>query len=192
MGFNFDDFKPIFDKLFTFLSKYISADIGLSVKDAEVDNYVHKQEDEQKGLGSVVFNYGAKSSKITVNTFALQLKIKSLEALNEIALNLVTNFKDYIEEYIKLTKQNLTFSYSRKIRKISIKSIYTCINACSNDDERKKVFELIIGDLLSLLNFDIRSGFFKDMKCIIKYIGKSLNLFEYNLNIEQKIYYLIY
>ena len=187
MGFNFDDFKPIFDKLFTFLSKYISADIGLSVKDAEVDNYVHKQEDEQKGLGSVVFNYGAKSSKITVNTFALQLKIKSLEALNEIALNLVTNFKDYIEKYIELTRQNLTFSYSRKIRKICIKSIYTCINACSNDDERKKVFELIIMHLLSLLDFDIRSGFFKDMKCIIKYIGKSLNLFEYNLNIEQKI-----
>ena len=187
MGFNFDDFKPIFDKLFTFLSKYISADIGLSVKDAEVDNYVHKQEDEQKGLGSVVFNYGAKSSKITVNTFALQLKIKSLEALNEIALNLVTNFKDYIEKYIELTRQNLTFSYSRKIRKICIKSIYTCVNACSNDDERKKVFELIIMHLLSLLDFDIRSGFFKDMKCIIKYIGKSLNLFEYNLNIEQKI-----
>ena len=187
MGFNFDDFRPIFDKLFTFLSKYISADIGLSVKDAEVDNYVHKQEDEQKGLGSVVFNYGAKSSKITVNTFALQLKIKSLEALNEIALNLVTNFKDYIEKYIELTRQNLTFSYSRKIRKICIKSIYTCINACSNDDERKKVFELIIMHLLSLLDFDIRSGFFKDMKCIIKYIGKSLNLFEYNLNIEQKI-----
>ena len=187
MGFNFDDFRPIFDKLFTFLSKYISADIGLSVKDAEVDNYVHKQEDEQKGLGSVVFNYGAKSSKITVNTFALQLKIKSLESLNEIALNLVTNFKDYIEKYIELTRQNLTFSYSRKIRKICIKSIYTCINACSNDDERKKVFELIIMHLLSLLDFDIRSGFFKDMKCIIKYIGKSLNLFEYNLNIEQKI-----
>ena len=184
MGFNFDDFKPIFDKLFNFLSKYISADIGLSWKDAEVDKYVHNDEEQEKGFGSVIFNFGAKSSKITVNTFALQLKIKSLDALNEIALNLVTNFKDYIEEYIKLTKQNLTFSYSRKIRKISIKSIYTCINACSNDDERKKVFELIIGDLLSLLNFDIQSGFFKDIKCIIKYIGKSLNMFEFNLNIN--------
>ena len=94
MGFNFEDFKPIFDKLFNFLSKYISADIGLSWKGAEVDKYVHNDEEQEKGFGSVIFNFGAKSCKITVNTFALQLKIKSLEALNEIALNLVTNFKE--------------------------------------------------------------------------------------------------
>ena len=187
IGFSFEDFKPIFNELFKFLSKFISADIGLTLKDAEVDEYVHNEDEQQKGFGSVVFNFGVKSKKITVNTFALQLKIISLEALNEIALNLGESFKDYIEKYIGLTKNLLTFAYSRKIRKIAIKSIYTCINACSKDAEKKKVFEIIIPDLLSLLEFDIQSGFFKDMKCIIKYIGKSLNFFESKPEIELEI-----
>ena len=185
LGINFEDFSSIFKDLFIFLEKFISADIGLTMKDAEVDEYV--QPEQQKGVGSVVFNFGVKSKKISVNTFALQLKIVSLEALNEIALNLGENFKDYAERYLNLVKSLLTFAYSRKIRKISIKSIYTCSNACTNDDERKKVFEFIIIDLLSLLEFDIEVGFFKDMKCIIKYIGKSLSLFEYEIKLDLKI-----
>ena len=186
-GFNFDDFKPIFDRLFKFLSKCISADIGLTLKDAEVDEYVPNEDEKQKGVGSVIFKFGVKSKKITVNTFALQLKITSLEALNEIAMNLFESFKSYAKEYINLTKALLTFAYSRKIRKIAIKSIYTCINACSNDDERKNIFELIISELLNLLEFDINSGFFKDMKCIVKYIGKSLSCFEYEIKVQPEI-----
>ena len=184
LGINFDDFRPIFKDLFIFLEKFISADIGLTMKDAEVDEYVPPE--QQKGIGSVVFNFGVKSKKISVNTFALQLKIVSLEALNEIALNLGENFKEYVERYLNLVKNLLNFAYSRKVRKISIKSIYTCTSACANDDERKKVFEFIISDLLGLLEFDIEAGFFKDMKCIIKYIGKSLSLFEYEIKLDLK------
>ena len=182
LGINFDDFSILFKDLFLFLEKFISADIGLTMKDAEVDEYVPPE--EQKGIGSVVFNFGVKSKKISVNTFALQLKIVSLEALNEIALNLGENFKEYAERYLNLVKNLLTFAYSRKVRKISIKSIYTCCNAYTNDNGRKKVFEFIIIDLLSLLEFDIEAGFFKDMKCIIKYIGKSLSLFEYEIKLD--------
>ena len=183
LGIYFPDFKEIFDKLFSFFEKYISADIGLTLQDAEVDKYVPNEE-QPKGVGSVIFNFGVKSKKISVNTFALQLKITSLEALNEIALNLGENFKNYCEKYIDLVRNLLTFAYSRKIRKISIKSIFTCSNACSTDEERQKVFDLIIVDLINLLEFDIEAGFFKDMKCIIKYIGKSLSLFESDMNID--------
>ena len=37
IGINFQDFKPTFDKLFSFLEKRISAYIGLNLKDTEVD-----------------------------------------------------------------------------------------------------------------------------------------------------------
>ena len=185
LGISFDDFKDIFNKLFLFLENHISADIGLTLKDAEVDEYVPTE--DEKGVGSVVFNFGVKSKKISVNTFALQLKIVSLDALNEIALNLGESFKDYKERYLNLVKPLLTFAYSRKIRKIAIKSIYTCTNACTNDNERKIVFDLIIADLLNLLEFDIGVGFFKDMKCIIKYIGKSLSLFESELKLNVEL-----
>ena len=60
------------------------------------------------------------------------------------ALNLGESFKDYKEKYIELSKTLLTFAYSRKIRKTAIKAIYTCTNACSNDEERKKVLKIII------------------------------------------------
>ena len=154
------------------------------LKDAEVDEYIPNDGEQEKGVGSVIFNFGVKSKKISVNTFALQLKILSVDALNEIALNLGEDFKNYVEKYLNLTKNLLNFAFSRKIRKIAIKSIYTCINACSNDEERRKVFELIITELLGLLEYDIEAGFFKDMKCIIKYIGKSLHLFQDNPKIE--------
>ena len=103
------------------------------------------------------------------------------------ALNLGESFKNYTGKYLELNKNLLTFAYSRKIRKTAIKSIYTCINACSKDEERKKVFETIINDLLNLLKFDIDAKFFKDMKCIIKYIGKSINLFEEKVDFDADI-----
>ena len=190
---DYTDFKPIFKTLFNYLSKYISADIGLTLKDADVDEYI--PEEKKEGVGSVVFNFGVKSKKISVNTFALQLKIFSFESLNEIALNLGESFKDYKENYLEMAKKLLTFAYSRKIRKTAIKAIYTCTIACTNDSERKNVFELIINELLGLLKFDIEAKFFKDTKCIIKYIGKSINLFEekssFNLNIIEKIFELL-
>ena len=178
LGMDFSDFEPIFKKLFTFLTKYISADIGLTFKDADVDEYIPDEDEKKEGVGSVVFNFGVKSKKISVNTFALQLKIVSIESLNEIALNLGQSFKNYTGQYLELIKKLLTFAYSRKIRKTAIKSIYTCINACTKDEERKKVFDTIIYDLLGLLKYDIEAKFFKDMKCIIKYIGKSVYYFE--------------
>jgi hypothetical protein len=184
LGMAFSDFEPIFQKLFSFLAKYISADIGLTLKDADVDEYIPDENENKEGVGSVIFNFGVKSKKISVNTFALQLKIVSIEALNEIALNLGESFKNYTGKYLELNKNLLTFAYSRKIRKTAIKSIYTCINACSKDEERKKVFETIINDLLNLLKFDIDAKFFKDMKCIIKYIGKSINLFEEKVDFD--------
>ncbi len=187
LGMNFKDFEPILKKLFTFLSKYISADIGLTLKDADVDEYIPDEDEKKEGVGSVIFNFGVKSKKISVNTFALQLKIASIESLNEIALNLGVSFKNYTGQYLELTKNLLTFAYSRKIRKTAIKSIYTCTNACMKDEEKKKVFDTIINDLLNLLKFDIEAKFFKDMKCIIKYIGKSINLFEEKVDFDAKI-----
>ena len=186
-GIDFNDFKDIFDKLYNYLEKYISADIGLTFQDAAMDEYVANKEEVKPGVGSVVFNMGAFSKKLSVNTFALQLKIVSFEALNHMALNLEEYFKNYIERYIESSKKLLTFAYSRKIRKIAFKSIYICTNACTTDDERKKVFELIINDLLGMLEFDIKSGYFKDMKCIIKYIGKSINLFKSEPQINSEI-----
>ena len=186
-GIEFNDFKEIFDKLFIFLEKYIKADIGLVFDDAAMDEYVSKEENKE-GVGSVIFNMGTISKKISVNTFALQLKMVSIEALSEMALNLGDYFKNYVEKYLALTKELLTFAYSRKIRKTAIKSIYVCTNACSTDEEREKVSELIIPDLLGLLEFDIKSGFFKDMKCIIKYLGKSINLFKSTPKLKSEIF----
>ena len=187
LGMTYTDFEPIFKKLFSYLSKFISADIGLTLKDADVDEYIPDENEKKEGVGSVIFNFGVKSKKISVNTFALQLKIVSFESLNEIALNLGESFKEYTGQYLELAKTLLTFAYSRKIRKTAIKAIYTCTNACSNDIERKKVFETIINDLLSLLKFDIEARFFKDMKCIIKYLGKSINFFENKENLDSNI-----
>ena len=195
LGMAFPDFKPIFEKLFIFLSKYISADIGLTLKDADVDEYIPDENEKKEGIGSVVFNFGVKSKKISVNTFALQLKMVSFEALNEMALNLGEHFNKYNEEYLKLSSKLLTFAYSRKIRKTAIKAIYTCTNACSKDEERKKVLDLIIEELLNLLKFDIEVKFFKDMKCIIKYIAKSVNLYEdsenFPLNTFEKLFEIL-
>ena len=185
-GMDFTDFEPIFQNLFSYLSKFISADIGLTLKDADVDEYIPDENEKKEGVGSVIFNFGVKSKKISVNTFALQLKIVSFESLNEIALNLGEDFNNYTDKYIELAKSLLTFAYSRKIRKIAIKAIYTCTNACQKDEERKKVFESIIKELLELLQFDIEAKFFKDMKCIIKYLGKSINLFEEKENMDIK------
>jgi hypothetical protein len=51
LGMAFSDFEPIFQKLFSFLAKYISADIGLTLKDADVDEYIPDENENKEGVG---------------------------------------------------------------------------------------------------------------------------------------------
>lgn len=185
LAIQFPDFEPIFKKLFTYLEKFISADIGLTFKDAEEDEYIPDENKSNSTIGSAIFNFGVHSKKISVKTFTLQLKILGIESLNIIALNLESNFKPYINKYLEITKPLLGFAYSRKIRKTAFKSIYTSILACTKDEERQNVFDTMIEDLLNILTFDVKNKFFKDIKCILKYLAKSVNEFEEKITLDK-------
>lgn len=161
------EFVHFLEYLFPYLSKYIQADIGLVVEDADVQEYIPEEEKDEKEkakTGSIIVNVGTNSKKLSLQTFALQNKITSFIILNDICLNMGTSFFPFTEKFLLLSKSLLQFPYSRKLRKTAIKSVYSCMNACRTDEERGKILQFVQKDILGIFNYNVTCSFYKDIK----------------------------
>jgi hypothetical protein len=162
-----EHFYPYLEDLFPILEKYINTDIDFKLEDADIKEFVH--EDEANERISMIVNLGGlENKKISLNTHALQNKIMAMNVLYEISLNMNTTFYPYIGKYLNITKKFLNFAYSRKIRKLACKSLFTSILACSNDEQRKEVFDFIGADVLGNLTHVNNSKLFREIKNVLK------------------------
>ena len=163
-----DKFTPILEVLLPYLNKCINADIGLKVEDANLSEYIPEDEPENEKIGSVVLNSGTNSTKLSLHTFVLQNKILCFSVLNEIANNMGTYFFKYSENLLNLSKNLLTFPFSRKIRKIAFKAISSCINSCENEEQKKRIMEYIGNDINLAMEKNIKQRILKDTKSNLK------------------------
>lgn len=173
-----DEFIPILDFLFPYLEKYIKNDIGLKIEDADVEEYIPDSNEENNKVGSIVVNFGTNNKKLSLNTFVLQNKINACEILNEICLNLRKSFFPYTERFLNLTKTLLKFSYSRKLRKIAIKSIYSCMDSCDNEEQKGKILSYVEKDIIGVFEFNIQSKYFREIKSYLKRFSDFCSLIE--------------
>ncbi len=58
--------------------------------------------------------------------------------------------------------------YSRKIRKLAIKSFYAGILTCKNDEELKLVFNYIGGEVSAIITHNIISRLLREIKAYLK------------------------
>ena len=163
-----DKFAPLLDQLLPILAKYINADIDINASDAALDEYIPAEKEEKSKKQSVVFNLGANQTKLSLNTFALQNKIATYTAVYEIAKNMETAFRKYVETLLEMIKKFLEFPFSPKIRKISIKSVTACLNAVTTTEEKKKVLELIGPNIINAFKKALDKNFQKDIKRLLK------------------------
>ena len=165
------EFIPILEFLFPYLAKYIQADIGLVVEDADVHEYIpedEKDEAEKAKIGSIVVSLGTNTKKLSLHTFALQNKISSFTILNDICLNMGTNFFPFTEKFLFLAKDLLKFPYSRKLRKTAIKSVYSCMNACNTDEERNKILQFVQNEILGVFKYNVTCSYYREIKTYLK------------------------
>ena len=156
-----ENFYPYLDQLLPLLEKYIESDIDAKAEDSNLKELV--PEEEQKGKISFLL-FKNSNKNLSLNTFAYQNKVMAAEVLLQIALNMGTSFTPYLETYLNITRKNLRCLFASKVRKYSFKSIYAGICACKNDEEQKKVLELIGNDILNVLNFNTESRLFREVK----------------------------
>jgi len=80
-----EKFLPYCEQILPILKKYLVADIGLKLEDAQIDELIQYDEEEELNnnnkIGAVVLNVGTKKTKLSLHTFALQNKILSLSVL---------------------------------------------------------------------------------------------------------------
>ena len=164
-----EQFTPILEQLLPYLNKCINADIGLKVEDANLSEYIPEDEteDNQK-IGSLVLSSGTNSTKLSLHTFVLQNKVLAFTVLNEIANNMGKYFFKYSENLLNLSKNLLSFPFSRKIRKVALKSVSSCINSCETEEQKKKIIEFIGNDINLAMEKNIKQRILKDTKANLK------------------------
>lgn len=186
-----DKFVPILDKLIPFLTKYINADIGLKIEDAALSEYIPEEaeaDNEIGKVGSVLFNVGTQSAKLSLHTFALQNKVLAWNAFNDIATNMGVSFCPYIESLLNLSKELIKFPYSRKIRKISVKAILSAICDCSKNEQKKAILDTMGPILITQWETVVKNKFLKEVKSILKYLNLiSVEIKDANLYTESFI-----
>lgn len=166
-----EKFIPILNNLVPLLTKYIKADIGVKVEDAQLTEYIPEDENEEQGkVDSVVLSIGTKSAKLSLHTFALQNKILAFHSFNEIALNMGASFFPFTETLLQLCKELIQFPYSRKIRKLAIKAVYSCITCCKEEAQKEKIMTFMGEDIIKGFAHNIKSQYLRETKAYLKYL----------------------
>jgi hypothetical protein len=187
-----EHFYPYFEAIIPLLEKYINADIGFKMEDAALTEYVGEDASpNEDNKISLILNFSTTNNqKLTLNSYALQNKVMAVEVLHDIAQNMAKSFKPYLERFLVLMKSLLKCAYSSKIRKIAIKSFYTAILICQDENERKKVLEFYGPEINSIFAYNIESKFLREIKAYLKYLINALeeikneNSFEKNFIVD--------
>lgn len=104
-----------------------------------------------------------------MNTNALESKINALEIINNLAANLGPAFFDYVELVANLlNSQLLTYSYSRAIRKLAVKTIKNLLMACSDSNQMKALFNLLYPTLKTTIEEKLTKTDFADLRYLLK------------------------
>jgi hypothetical protein len=165
-----ENFYPYLEVIFPLLENYINADIGFKLEDADLGEYVHEDIGckEDKKLSVVLNMQGVDNKKLSMNTYALQNKIMALNVLHEICLNMEKSFNPFLERFLTLIKNLLKYPYSRKVRKLSIKSFYAGILTCKDEEQQKSVFNFLGQEVSAILSHNIRLRLLREIKCYLK------------------------
>ena len=92
----------------------------------------------------------------------------AVEVLHDIAVNMGKSFNPFLEGYLKISKDLMKFAYSRKIRKFSIDAIKPCIIACNDDVQVKTMLDFYLPDVLSLMEYHLKSKLLREIKSTLK------------------------
>jgi hypothetical protein len=172
-----EQFYPYFEMISPILEKYVNADIGFKMEDAALTEYVGEDANpNEDNKISLILNFSSTNNqKLTLNSYALQNKVMAVEVLHDIAQNMARSFKPYLERFLVLMKSLLKCPYSSKIRKIAIKSFYSAVLICQDENERKKVLEFYGTEVNSIFAYNIESKFLREVKAYLKVL---INTFE--------------
>ena len=200
------DFLFYLEILFPFFEEKINVNINLTITDNNIQSLIENsnenkensnenKENSNENKNNFVLNLGSFSTNISLHTFALQIKIISFKILYEISLNLNKNFFKYCEKFLNLCVKLLNYPYSRIIRKIAMKGIFSCINSCENENQREKILIIVEKKLIEILNYFVNNNFFREIKSSIKIFADIFELFEEKNSISEyfieNLYFLL-
>lgn len=165
-----ENFYPYLQFIIPTLETYIKADIDFKLEDTDIKEYVPEDSasKEDNKLSVMINLQGAENKKLSMNSYALQNKIMALNVLHEICLNMGESFNPFLERFLLLTKELLKFPYSRKIRKLSIKSLFAGIMTCKDDEQIKRVMDFFAKDVIGVFEYNIKSKLLREIKTYLK------------------------
>lgn len=92
----------------------------------------------------------------------------AFEVLKDICLNMNSAFKPYVTSFISLITPLISTIYSRKIRKLAIRSFEAIVYTCKTPEDQRQVFDLLLEKFLEKIKNDVKVGMIRDIKHVLK------------------------
>ncbi len=121
-----EDFHPYFATIFPSLLEDSKQKIDIKLTSADDPNA-----DDNAGVTLKLKGFEGQQ-KISMNTSALESKITAFKLLSLISENLGKNFTPYCEAVLPIMLENMSYQYSKAIRKFAMK---TCVNILKSVNE---------------------------------------------------------
>ena len=167
-----EDFLPYLHVLFPILRNFASQIIEVKMEDYEESEL----KDDEK-TGNLKYNVnimGVGKKSLSVNTFACQSKQMALEILCEINEFNRHNFASYLEAFLEIIVSNISFPYSRKVRKNCFKVLWRTLTYLNEDAVKsQQIAQILMPHMIEQFDKAIESDYkFEDLRFMVKHIGK--------------------
>lgn len=175
-----EEFKQFLPHLMPALIRDAQRDVDFKVRDA--DDFEGEEENAKDGRQTLQLKVkGMEGQKqVSMNTYALEVKINAVQILKNLARNLGVHIFEYIEDIAKVCIEKLLEDpFAQTLRKESAKVMRFCIGACKEHPEKQKaLFIMTYIRLMTELEKRKPRGEFEQVNFILKMLYKMTQYFK--------------
>jgi chemotaxis regulatin CheY-phosphate phosphatase CheZ len=115
--------------------------------------------------------------RLSMNTHALESKIGAFKLINMISESMGTAFAPYTEALLPIMVSNMTYKYSKAVRKFSMKTVNNMLTAVG-EPSNVALFQNLLPQFMTMMTTSLEKEDLKELKIVLKHFWlmvKNLN-----------------
>eukprot|EP00347_Sterkiella_histriomuscorum_P001538 403371652 len=157
------------------------ANLDIDIKMEAADN-IKTSDAEDKSAGFTVKLKGFEGDqRLSMNTYALESKIGAFKLINMISESMGTSFAPYSGALLPIMISNMTYKYSKAIRKFSMKTINNILTAVG-EENNIQLFQSLLPNFFTMITSSLEKEDLKELKIVLKHFWMMIK----NLNENNK------
>ena len=150
--------------------------------DTKLDIDIKMESAELPSAGAAGLTFKMKglegNQRITMNTSALESKLSAFKLLAMVSENLGTSFGPYCETVLPIMVENMSYQFSKKVRKFAMKTLNNMLTAVGEPNNVQLFSGTLLPLVMQTLQKNVERQDLKELKVILKHLWfmiKNLN-----------------